>query len=70
MIMKTHNALIYHCLHCGNVVHNDMQARAPECCGHEMIAAAAETIFEREGAIPVESGSVHCEMTDLANKPR
>ena len=39
--MKTHNAFIYHCLYCGNVVHSEPNVRAPQCCGIEMVKAAA-----------------------------
>ena len=60
--MKTYNAFIYHCLFCGNVVRNEMKVRAPLCCGKEMAKAAAETIYDREEAIPEEHAGVHCEM--------
>ena len=46
--MKTHNAIIYHCLGCGNVVHRDPELEAPSCCGKTMVKAAAETIIENE----------------------
>lgn len=44
--MKTHNAIIYHCVRCGNVVHRDLDNPWPRCCGHEMAKAAAETICD------------------------
>jgi hypothetical protein len=47
-MMKTHNAIIYHCLGCGNVVHRDPGLEAPSCCGKTMVKAAAETIVENE----------------------
>jgi hypothetical protein len=47
--MKTHNALIYHCVSCGRVVHADLKAKPPLCCGHSMAKAGAETI--REGDV-------------------
>lgn len=50
MTANTHNALIYHCLRCGNVVHREPEAEAPWCCGGEMAKAAAETICEPECA--------------------
>ncbi len=56
--MKTHNAIIYHCLHCGNVVHREPDLDQPSCCGKKMVKAAAETIVgdEDEGAEhPVEA---------------
>lgn len=68
--MKTHNAFMYHCLNCGNVVHSERKPRPPRCCDHEMVLAAAETIVEREEDIPVESEGVHYKMTDPAIKPR
>lgn len=42
--MKTRNTRIYHCLGCGNVVHRDPDAEPPECCGQEMVKAAATTV--------------------------
>lgn len=46
--MKTHNALIYHCLNCGKVVHAEPSAPVPACCGHLMTRAAMETICEAD----------------------
>jgi hypothetical protein len=46
--MKTHNRIIYHCLTCGNVVHADLEIRLPVCCSHEMVRAAAETIYDTD----------------------
>jgi len=46
--MKTHNAIIYHCLACGKIVHRDPGLEAPSCCGKAMVKAAAETIVENE----------------------
>ena len=59
--MKTHNAFLYHCLNCGNVVHSERQARPPRCCDHEMVLAAAETVCDREEAAPAEQAGVHRE---------
>ncbi len=42
--MKTHNAIIYHCLCCGNVVHREPDSEQPTCCGKKMVKAAAETV--------------------------
>jgi DNA-directed RNA polymerase subunit RPC12/RpoP len=50
--MKTHNASIYHCVTCGRIVHAELKAKAPECCGHKMAKAATETI--REGDVAGE----------------
>ena len=47
--MKTHNAIIYHCLNCGNIVHRDPGLEAPSCCGKTMVKAAAETVVDNEG---------------------
>lgn len=60
--MKTHNAFLYHCLNCGNVIHSERQTRPPCCCDHEMVIAAAETIFDREDAALLEPAGVRCEM--------
>ena len=46
--MKTYNAVIYHCQHCGNVVHREPEFETPDCCGMAMVNAAAETIYEDE----------------------
>ena len=48
--MKTHNRFIYHCLTCGNLVHAAPETRPPQCCGYEMVKAAAETICETDDA--------------------
>jgi hypothetical protein len=42
--MKTHNANIYHCVACGRVMHAELDAEPPQCCGHTMTKACAETI--------------------------
>ena len=47
--MKAHNAIIYHCLSCGTIVHRDPGVEAPSCCGKTMVKAAAETIVDNEG---------------------
>jgi hypothetical protein len=46
--MKTHNLVIYHCLHCGAVMHCEPEQGPPACCGKPMIKAAAETVVESE----------------------
>jgi hypothetical protein len=48
--MKTHNASIYHCVTCGRVVHAELNAKPPQCCGHKMAKAATETIREGDAA--------------------
>ncbi len=48
--MKTHNASIYHCISCGRVVHAELEAEPPQCCGHTMAKACAETILEGDDA--------------------
>ena len=44
--MKIHNAIIYHCVHCGRVVHAEQESGHPQCCGGSMGKAASETIRE------------------------
>jgi hypothetical protein len=70
--MKAHNAIIYHCLTCGGVVHAEPEAEPPQCCGCEMVKAAAETVHE--GEIPKEPGGSHCETAPpiprVRKKPR
>ena len=56
--MKTHNAIIYHCLSCGSVMHAEPAVEPPQCCGREMVKAAAETVGE--GDVSEEPGSGHC----------
>jgi hypothetical protein len=46
--MKTHNAVIFHCLICGNVVHQEPEAPTPRCCGKPMTRAAWETVKESD----------------------
>ena len=66
--MKAHNAIIYHCLTCGSVVHADPEAESPHCCGHEMVKAAAETI--REGDDVEAAPGAHCETEPPVIKKR
>jgi hypothetical protein len=55
--MKTHNAIIYHCLCCGSVVHSEPDLEQPNCCGQKMVKAAAETLYGDEDAVvePVQA---------------
>jgi len=46
--MKTHNRILYHCLCCGRVVHEEPDESAPSCCGERMTNAAAETVVDVE----------------------
>ena len=48
--MKTHNAIIYHCLNCGNVQHREMDEAVPICCDRTMARAAIETVNEQAAA--------------------
>ncbi len=57
--MTTRNAVIYHCLSCGSVVHAEPEAERPQCCGHAMVKAAAETV--REGQEAEEPAPGPCE---------
>lgn len=50
--MKTHNAVIYHCLCCGNVVHCAREVEPPQCCGREMVPSAEETVGESQDERP------------------
>lgn len=50
--MKTHNAAIYHCLHCGNVNHRELGLNVPSCCGRKMAKSAEETIYESDSNSP------------------
>ncbi|MGE5191482.1 MAG: hypothetical protein ACM3U2_03200 [Deltaproteobacteria bacterium] len=66
--MTTRNVVIYHCLSCGSVVHAEPEAEPPQCCGHEMVKAAAETI--REGQEAEEAAPGHCETAPPIGKGR
>jgi len=66
--MTIRNAIIYHCLSCGSVVHAEPETQPPRCCGHEMVNAAAETIRE-EGEVD-KSAATHCKTEPPAGKHR
>ena len=63
--METHNACIYHCLACGRVVHAELDAKPPQCCGQTMTKTCSETVpngdvpedacGHSETALPVKS---------------
>ncbi len=55
--MKTHYAIIYHCVSCGRVVHAEPEAVPPQCCGRAM-GNVVESIREGE-ATGEEAGSRH-----------
>ena len=42
--MKTHNAIIYHCIVCGRVEHAEVGAAQPQCCGRAMDQACGESV--------------------------
>lgn len=42
--MKTHNAIIYHCISCGRIEHVESETEPPQCCGQMMVKACAETV--------------------------
>ena len=58
--MKTHNVIIYHCLTCGSVVHAEPEAETPQCCGHSMVNAAAQTVIDSDDVEPVPAS--HCDI--------
>jgi hypothetical protein len=66
--METHNATIYHCVTCGRVVHVELEATPPECCGHTMAKAFTETI--REGDVAGEDTGGPSETAPPASKGR
>jgi len=58
--MEIHNVCIYHCLHCGRVVHAELDEEPPKCCGHTMTRACEETVGPDEsGAEQAEGRSEH-----------
>lgn len=66
--METHNANIYHCISCGRIVHADLEVTPPQCCGHTMTKACAETI--REGDVAEENAGGHPETATPVIKGR
>ena len=52
--MKTHNVTIYHCITCGRVLHVELGAKPPRCCGHTMTKAFSET--NQDGDVAGEKG--------------
>ncbi len=66
--MKTRNVSIYHCISCGRVVHAELAAKPPQCCGHTMAKAAAETI--REGNAEGKAASGGSDTAPPAGKGR
>lgn len=46
--MEIHNVCIYHCLHCGRVVHTELDEEPPKCCGHTMTRACEDTVAKDE----------------------
>ena len=72
--MKTHNLIIYHCLGCGAVLHCEPELEIPQCCGRQMIKAAAETVINAaNGTAPVRAdvaAAVPAEPAELHKRPR
>ena len=64
--MNTHNRILFHCLHCGRVVHTEPEDMAPNCCGKCMTNAAAETVDEAGQGVPYE---VAGQAGDEASRP-
>jgi hypothetical protein len=68
----THNASIYHCVACGRVVHAEIEAEPPQCCGQTMAKAFTETV--REGDVAGEKAGGQSETAPPASqdpaKPR
>jgi hypothetical protein len=54
--MKTHNAVIYHCMSCGNVVHQEPDLATPRCCECFMTKAAWETVEDSRSEPPETPG--------------
>jgi hypothetical protein len=44
--MKTHNVSIFHCASCGRVVHAELDAEPPQCCGQAMAVACEDSVRE------------------------
>jgi hypothetical protein len=68
--MKTHNAIIYHCLCCGNVVHREPELEQPTCCGKKMVKAAAETVYDEEAVSQPAWATPEAAPPEPANRPK
>jgi hypothetical protein len=70
--METHNASIYHCVSCGRVVHAELEAEPPQCCGHTMAMASEDTIHKGEvaGETPGSHSKAAPPMIKRREKPR
>ncbi len=68
--MKTHNAIIYHCLCCGKVVHREPELEQPTCCGKKMVKAAAETLYGDEEAVTQPAWATPEAIPPTPPKPR
>lgn len=70
--MKTHSALVYHCIACGRVEHTPVDATPPMCCGSAMAKACEQTIRDAEqlaepDVVPAETP---CGPESPRSKPR
>jgi hypothetical protein len=66
--MKTHSALVYHCIACGRVEHTPLDAPPPVCCGSAMAKACAQTL--RDDDQLVEQDVVPAETPRASESPR
>lgn len=66
--MKTHNAIVYHCVSCGRIEHAELESPPPLCCGHAMAKACAQTVRE-DDPVPQRAGG-QVETTPPVIEPR
>lgn len=70
--MKTHNAIICHCISCGRVEHVEPEAEPPQCCGHAMAKSVTETIHAGDVVGETPGGQAGTTPPEIENhtKPR
>lgn len=52
--------LLYHCLHCGKVIHEAQQeTSAPKCCGVDMIKAAETNVVSESTSLGSNAAALH-----------
>jgi len=70
--METHNVSIYHCITCGRIVHAELGAVPPQCCGHAMAPASEDTLLQGEPAGETPGGQSAPPATTIkgSEKPR
>jgi hypothetical protein len=66
--MTASNAIIYHCIVCGRIVHAESEAEPPQCCGNAMTKACEE--ITPTSKISGEPADGHEETPPDSNNPQ